>query len=394
MIKPPYRIGNVIVDPLKQIANGQSKQKSTMTDYFKIKKQPNASAPSEFHSHNNGFDGEKMNAKNGNATDNQAAFKQNSMALYDFSYDTTQTQSNQRTTNSTVKPILKSIPSQNNVLTQIRAKIQAKKALNLSNNGFVTAQSIFKPKNNSDQTNGSQPNGKQNDPLKKLNRIGGKTFYDIDNLFEAETKDGEVNENTVGGALKSIVNVIPDSSTEFDDTISDILGIKCKSITDHVIQNDFDDESDESDSLTCDENAFLAVEEYTPLCDEQVIEKTPGKAQLPIESTNGNDRRSTDTIATNTDKCSNNNQMSDDIGTQIKMMKPLKQSIGKGFLSSYAYKAPSRMQHSSQPFESPQLERKKPRPTINEMIIKGEQSFDDGTSTIRTMPKPKQRYTS
>lgn len=393
--KPLNRNDNVIKKPVKQIANNQSKQNSTMTDYFKMQKHPNASAPSKYHSHKNGFDGEKRIEKNGDAIDNQATTstisKQDSVALYDFGDCATSTQASQRTANFIEKPILKPIPSQNTLLTQIRAKIQAQQAV--TNNGFVTAQSIFKPKINSDQTNGNQPNGKQNGQPKKLNRFCGDILYDINNLFEDINENDKVNKNTEGTS-KSIVNVNFDSSTQENDTVSDMLGIKCKSLADHVIQNDFDEESNEFDSLTCDENAFLAVEEYTQLCDEQVIEKSRKKTQFPIEPTNGNDRLSVDTIETNTDKRSNNNQMSDDIETQIKMMKPLKQSIGKSFLNSYAYNAPPRMQHSSQPVESPQLERKKPRPTINEMIMKGERGFDDGTSAIRTMPKPRQKYTS
>lgn len=396
MPQPSYRIENVIRKPLKAFANNQSKQRSTMTDYFRIQKQPNASASSENDSGNDGFNGEKRIEKNRNVIDNQFTTSaiQDSMGLYDFTYDATQTQSNQRTAHMITKPKLKPIPSQNTVTTQIRAKIQAQKPLNQSNNGFVTAESIFKPKINSKQTNGNQQNDKQNGQSKKNNRLSSNSFFDINNLFEDENNADEVNKNEVG-PLKSIVNVVPECNVQDNDTISDVLGIKCKSIADHVIQNDFDDESDEfteqvPKSLTCDENAFLAIEEYSPLSDEQIYEKSPEKTQSTIKPTNGN-QLSTDIIEINSDnRSTSNNQMTDEIGTRIKMMKPLKHSIGKSFLSSYAYKAPTRMQHSTQPFESPQLERKKPRPTIEEMIIKGEQSFDDGTSTIRTMPK--QRY--
>lgn len=400
MTQPPYRNENVIRKPLKPKANNQSKQKSTMTDFFQIRKQPNATVPSENDSCKKDFNGENRIEKNGNAIDNPVTaptiLRQDSMALYDFTYDATQTQSKQRTAHLIEKPKLKPIRSQNTSSTQIRAKIQAQKALNQSNNGFVTAQSIFKPKINSEQTNGNQQNGKQNFEPKKISRLGGSSFYDIENLFEDRNKDIEVNKNRAG-PLKSIVNVVPESNIQGNNTISDILGIKCKSIADHVIQNDFDDESDESaeevsDSLRCDENAFLAIEEHTTLCDE-IYEKSPEERQSTIKPTNENARLSTDIIETNADNRYNNNQMSDEIGTHIKMMKPLKHSIGKGFLSSYAYKAPPRLQHSSQPFESPQLERKKPRPTIDEMIIRGEQSFDGGISTIRTMPNSKQRYT-
>lgn len=390
--QPPYRKENVMRKPLKHIANNQSMQKSTMTDYFKIQKQPNASAVSKFNSCS-----ETRIEKNGDVNGNNqvttsTSFRPNSMTLYDFTYDVSQSQSSQRTTHFNDKPILKPIPSQNTVETPIRAKIQAQKAVNQwSNNGFVTAQSIFMPKCNSEQTNGNQQNGHQNGQPKKLNRFGGNKLYDIDNLFEDTNEDDKVNKNTVG-TLKSIVNIGSVASTQDNDSISDILGIKYKSIADHVIENDFDDESDEStdevsDSLTSDENAFLAVEEYAPLCDEQMLEETQKNTQFTIKSTNGNDRLSTDTIKTN------NIQMFDEIGTHIKMMKPLKPSIGKSFLTSYAYKSPSRLQYSSQPVESPQLERKKPRPTIDEMITKGELNFDNNaTSTIRTMPKPKQRY--
>lgn len=337
----------------------------TLKDYFKVQKAPTEKTVNK--SMVNSQRIEPSRNINREISTSVSITKPNPLSIYDFSYVPTPIQTPQLSIQLAPEKHISNSPFP--IETPIREKIQALTTLNRTKCGFVTAKSMFV---NTEEMNNTQ----QSEPI-LINKSQAKdAFMDEldDDFFDLIINEWEDNQRTT----KNIATVLPPPLplANNNNIIGKILGRSCQIPMNNPIHNDFDDDNDVQEinnppvpaqmNQMSQQSVHSFFLEDVPESDEVSIEKSPTEPEL---------RR------------------------QIVTMNSPRPNFGKKSIINFSYVEPSRMEHLSQSsrarppnslsLESPKLERKKLRPTIDELIHNGEKRNHDKCSTVRTMPKPK-----
>lgn len=380
---------NAVIEQPKQNVFKVPSNHRSVKDYFKVQKKPNVPVKPFVDSEKRIEQSQSVRADSTTVMD-----VPDLIPLYEFQYETPRKQTPKFPSRFLTKP--KGIPSPMMIETPIQKKIQAQS--NGAIGGFVTANSIFH--NNKEETNvrnhvkvvDSQSVG----VLDELSELDDE-FMDLvfDEFEEMKNTDKECES-------RNILYTVPPPVDRFDDSISSILGRKCHVKPIDTITDEFEDDDDDDDNsneqpkqvnqVIGNANTFLAEDEQPPNGDRQ---RSNGDKQLlkSVKQTPNGDKQTFEILSSD-----------ERIKPRIVAMNPPKPIIRKKTVNNYRYMEPARMEHSSQPirnnyvrptnsmsFDSPKLERKKLRPSINDLILNGEKQSEDGRGTLRMLPKPR-RY--